>query len=311
MIMKPTDRKIEVSPYVEEQGGEGDGGDEKKSQDRSEDPHLSMIWDKSDDMSVRRVAKLKIVKKWELLKMCRDVIDENNELVDSMNLKESTKENVSWPDNERKSYNDWKAKNIRYMSLKNSKQKERSGPFDQFCNKKGWGKEKEMWEVAAKNETETKEKLIKEIAVERKSKSRKKKLEIYRKCRKVLLNELTDWKTSPGVEEDKEYKTLKEVAREERTQKEFANMKLKKTEERRQKLETETSQHLETHKVMCKLSEPIKPFVVMRAIDLVCGKPEALSLATVDGTMKKTIFTKPQQIHSRLAAEALSSPGPV
>jgi hypothetical protein len=168
-----------------------------------------------------------------------------------------------------------------------------------------------MWEEAAKDETETKENLMQEIAIERKSKSRKKKLEIYRKCRKVLLNELTDWKTSPGVEEDKEYKTLKEVAREERTKKECANMKLKKTEERRQKLETETSQHLETHKVMCKLSEPIKPFVVMRAIDLVCGKPEALSLATVDGTMKKTIFTKPQQIHSRLAAEALSSPGPV
>ena len=61
---------------------------------------------------------MKIVKKWELMKMCRDVIDETNELVDSMNLKESTKENVSWPDNERKLYNDWKAKNIRYMSLK-------------------------------------------------------------------------------------------------------------------------------------------------------------------------------------------------
>ena len=197
------------------------------------------------------------------------------------------------------------------MSLKNSKQKERSGPFDQFCNKKGWGKEKEMWEVAVKNETERKENLMKEIAIERKSKSRKRKLEIYRKCRKVLLNELTDWKTSPGVEEDKEYKTLKEIAKKERTQKEFANRKLKKSEEPRHKLlETETSQQLVTKKVMCKMSEPIKPFVVMRAIDLVCGKPVAPSRATVDGTMNKTMFTKPQQIYSRVAAEALSSPGP-
>ena len=122
---------------------------------------------------------------------------------------------------------------------------------------------------------------------------------------------MTDWKTSPGVEEDKEYKTLKEIAKKERTQKEFANRKLKKPEEPRQKLlESETPQQLVTKKVMCKMSEPIKPFVVMRAIDLVCGKPVAPSRATVDGTMNKTIFTKPQQIYSRVAAEALSRPGP-
>ena len=89
--------------------------------------------------------------------MCRDVIDETNELVESLNLKERMTENISWQGEERKHYTDWKAKNIRYMSLKNSKQTEKSGPFKQFCNEKGWGKEKELWEVAVKNETERKE----------------------------------------------------------------------------------------------------------------------------------------------------------
>ena len=80
-----------------------------------------MRWDKFDDVHVRRVASNKIVKKWELLTMCRDVIDEIDGLVGRMTMKECLKENVSWQGEERKHYTDWKAKNIRYMSLKNSK----------------------------------------------------------------------------------------------------------------------------------------------------------------------------------------------
>ena len=65
-----------------------------------------------------------------------------------------------------------------------------------------------------------------------------------------------------------------------------------------------------TTEVMCKMAEPMKPFRVMRAVDLVCGKPIAPSSATVDGRMKKNVFTKPQQVYSGVAAEASSRPGP-
>ena len=242
--------------------------------------------------------------------MCRDVIDENDRLVDSMTLKDCVKENVSWQDHERKHYNDWKARNIVYMSLKKSKQKERSGPFDQFCKKKGWGQEKEMWEVSVKNENERKETLMKEITIERKPKARKRKLEVYRKCKEVLLKELTDWKMSPGAEEDEEFETLKEIAKQERKKKELANFKMKKSEERHKLLKSETSEYFVTTEVMCKTAEPMKPFRVMRAVDLVCGKPIAPSSAAVDGRMKKIVFTKPQQVYSGVAAEASSRPGP-
>ena len=274
---------------------EGEGGAEKKCNDRNEDPQLSVRWDKFDDVHVRRVASNKIVKKWELLTMCRDVIDENDGLVGRMTMKECLKENVSWQDQERKHFIDWKAKNIVYMSLKKSKQKEKSGPFDQFCKKKGWGQEKEMWEVSVKNENERKETLMKEITTERKPKARKRKLEVYRKCKEVLLKELTDWKMSPGAEEDEEFETLKEIAKQERKKKE---------------LKSETSEYFVTTEVMCKTAEPMKPFKVMRAVDLVCGKPIAPSSATVDGRMKKNVFTKPQQVYSGVAAEASSRPGP-
>ena len=63
------------------------------------------------------------------------------------------------------------------------------------------------------------------------------------------MNQLTDWKITPGDDEDCEFKTLKEIAKKERIQKEFAKRKLKKSEEHRQQLETETSQQFVTHKV--------------------------------------------------------------
>ena len=95
-----------------------------------------------DDVHVRRVASQKIAKKWELLKICRDVIDENDGMIESMNVRESMKENISWQDLERKRYNDWKAKNINYMCLKKPKQKEKSGPFELSVRRRGGEKRK-------------------------------------------------------------------------------------------------------------------------------------------------------------------------
>ena len=167
-----------------------------------------------------------------------------------------------------------------------------------------------MWEVDVKNENERKEEIMKEIALERKSKARKRKLELYRKCKEILLKELTDWKTNPGAEENEEFETLKETAKEERKKKEVANIKMKKSEERYKLLHPDKSQYFVTNDVMCKVSEQLKPFGVMRSVDLVCGKPLAPSSDAVDGIMKKMKFTIPQQVYRGVAAEAPSRPGP-
>ena len=124
----------------DQQRGRAEGGAEKNCND--EDPHQSVQWDNFDDVHVRSLASQNIAKKWELLKMCREVIDENDIMIESMNVKESMKENISWQDLERKRYNDWKAKNITYMCLKKHKQKEKVAHLNFSVKRRGEEKKK-------------------------------------------------------------------------------------------------------------------------------------------------------------------------
>ena len=43
---------------------------------------------------VRKVARNQIIKKWEILKICKEIIDENEEIVTGMSMKETLKENI-------------------------------------------------------------------------------------------------------------------------------------------------------------------------------------------------------------------------
>eukprot|EP00091_Calanus_sinicus_P009072 TRINITY_DN21456_c0_g1_i1.p2 TRINITY_DN21456_c0_g1~~TRINITY_DN21456_c0_g1_i1.p2 ORF type:complete len:103 (-),score=27.00 TRINITY_DN21456_c0_g1_i1:64-372(-) len=66
--------------------------------------------------------------------------------------------------------------------------------------------------MAVLKEITENEDLLKEITMERKTKSRKKRLDLYGKCKKVLLNLVTSWKTTPRAEEESMFETLKEIA---------------------------------------------------------------------------------------------------
>ena len=52
------------------------------------------IWDRGDNTIVRKVARNSIFRKWELLKLCKEVIDENDGLVENFSQKEKFKEKV-------------------------------------------------------------------------------------------------------------------------------------------------------------------------------------------------------------------------
>ena len=57
---------------------------------------------------VRKVVRNQIIKKWEILKVCKDIIDENEELVTSMSMKERLKENTILNGKGEKEYDNWK-----------------------------------------------------------------------------------------------------------------------------------------------------------------------------------------------------------
>jgi hypothetical protein len=81
---------------------------------------------------VRKVVRKQITKKWEMLKTCKDIIDENEEIVAGMSMKERLKENIILNGKEAKEYDNWKVRNLKTLNLKESKIKEtvKSGPFE-------------------------------------------------------------------------------------------------------------------------------------------------------------------------------------
>ena len=99
------------------------------------------------------------MKKWEIL-VCKNVIDESEEIVKNLSVTEMMKENVMWNVDEERTYNEWRLRNVRHMILKEKKLKKntKSGLFEAFCATKGLAREKGLWERKAEKEIEQKEK---------------------------------------------------------------------------------------------------------------------------------------------------------
>ena len=170
-------------------------------------------------------------------------------------------------------YDGWRSRNIRYLSLKLAqKESVRSGPFDTFCNKKGWGieVEKESWEIAVEKENDDHEKLLREIISDKKSsKSKKKRLELFKKGKRIILTKIKDWKETPDMEETKVAKIMKDNAMREKI---VTNQKLRRMEDRESGRDLEEikeqkeSNSLVTAKVVGNVPEPQDP----RVADLSC-----------------------------------------
>ena len=136
-------------------------------------------------------------KKWELSKLCRDVIDENENLIASMSEKERLKENLMMSVKEKKDYDLWKIRNLKTLNLKESKLKEnvKNGPFENFCHKNGINRKKDKWEILSEKETERKEEILKELKLERKcAKSKKKKIQLFKKCQNKMKENIQNGK---------------------------------------------------------------------------------------------------------------------
>ena len=65
------------------------------------------------------------------MKVCSEVIDEADELVENLSMKEKLKEGVLWSKDEKEKHQVWKARNIRYLNLKETKKVgTKNGPFE-------------------------------------------------------------------------------------------------------------------------------------------------------------------------------------
>ena len=261
-----------------------------------EDPPCQEVWNVEDDIRLRKSVRNEINKNWELLKVCRDVIDENTPMVTNMSEKEKLKESLEWDVRQRKDYENWKLRNLRTLNLKESRMKEsvKSGPFESFCKKKGLERKKEMWETRSEKEIEKKEEILKELKQERKvAKSKKRKLHLYKKCRRLLEENVLDWKKVREKEEETLFQERKKIASEER-----------KAKEERKRENLPRVSHLvnkfETSKEI--LAEPLFAPV---AINLLYRTLEQPSRATDCGQMTEILITKPQlQYRPGRAAEA-------
>ena len=113
---------------------------------------------------------------------------------------------------ETKEYDNWKVRNLKTINLKESSTKEtiKSGPFESFCLKKGLDRDKDMWEIISEQETERKEKVLKELKLERKgAKSKKKKIELYKKCKQNMKKNIKNWKETKASEEETLFEEMK------------------------------------------------------------------------------------------------------
>ena len=62
-------------------------------------------------------------KKWEIVKICLSIIEENNEIVRRLSPKERRKENLVWNEEDARNVEMLKVRNVRFLNLKNSKTK--------------------------------------------------------------------------------------------------------------------------------------------------------------------------------------------
>ena len=63
---------------------------------RNKSPVYKTIWRSEDETLVRKLAKNVVNKKWEIVKICFNAIDEISSVVKEMGVKEKLKEKVAW-----------------------------------------------------------------------------------------------------------------------------------------------------------------------------------------------------------------------
>ena len=227
------------------------------------------VWDRKDDETVRRIAARNVGRRWSLLKVCGSVVDEISEIVDELPLKDKLKEKLWWKGEERKKFTEWKNRNIKFLNLKESERKEVAkvkGPLGDYFKPKYLDRKKFEVEEMLEKENSKLEEDLKEIIEERKAaKSKKRKLVIFRKCKRKLEELILNWNETKDMEEDRRAKVIKEAAMEERL-KETLTLKQRKAENDY----PPEAKPLSSTKEADRLQPEANPFVAAVTADLGC-----------------------------------------
>jgi hypothetical protein len=175
-----------------------------------------------DEKSLRWWARKLSNRSFGILKLCRDVIDMNETMLNEMPPKRKLKENLKWSQTFERNYEIWKTTNIKFLNLKESSQKHKGvrgeNKLVNFCETKGGMRVKENWEEDAEAAANVKEYKLKFFYERKKSmKSKKRKFELVRECQNTMTGMLTDWRMTLHDAEDKNYQILKEKLMKERS----------------------------------------------------------------------------------------------
>ena len=172
------------------------------------------VWKQEDDKIIKSLAKSLTKKKWDIIKLCLETIQDLSITVKEMKITEFKKMNVDWSEDDERKVEMLRIRNIRYLSLRNSKLK--AGPTENilrnFCETKGYKKEKEDWRKKVDKELELKETIVKDLLVKKKlAKSKKKRLELLMDCKRTLQELIVDWKETPILDEEKMTRIIREL----------------------------------------------------------------------------------------------------
>ena len=143
----------------------------------------------NQDPLLRKTARKLVARSWDMLKLCTKVMEENEVMLSTMHVKEKLKENISWDIETERKFLEWKALNIKFLNLKDSKNKKevKVSELEKFCAVKGLAREKSTSEIEYEKEIKEKDTNLKEMIAKKKlAKSKKKKLELIRECMKIL-----------------------------------------------------------------------------------------------------------------------------
>ena len=136
--------------------------------------------------------------------------------------------------------------------------------------------------------------------------SKKKKIELYKNCKKKLKEYVDNWKETLGSEEETLFGKLKETAMNEKTMKKLGSQRIEEEKKPKPEIPKKVST-LET-KMLMSSEVSMETLNVLQITDLISVKPVQPSCVKVFVQLSNLKITKPQQVYSSIAAEARTEP---
>jgi hypothetical protein len=83
---------------------------------------ISDVWmSTNQDPMIRKITRKLVARSWDMLKLCSKVMEENKVLLSMMLIKDKLTERIFWEVDQERNFLEWKARNIKFLNLKDSK----------------------------------------------------------------------------------------------------------------------------------------------------------------------------------------------